>query len=73
MAVHSNIDAFFVFPGPDSSAGIKGFATLFGIPFVFVQTLVIFRVHDGVFTLSERYQPKGVAIVDTAVEQHQNH
>ena len=68
--MHINIDAFFVFPAPDSSAGIKGFAALDGIPFVFAQALVIFRVHDGVFALGKWYPAKGVAIVDTAVRKY---
>ncbi len=36
LSVHLNTEAFFVFPSPDSSAGVKGVYALHGIPFVFV-------------------------------------
>jgi len=36
LSVHLNTDAFFVYPGPDSSGGIKGVSAFDDIPFVFV-------------------------------------
>ncbi len=35
LSVHLNTDAFVVYPGPDSSGGIKGVYGLDGLPFVF--------------------------------------
>jgi len=42
------------------------------VPFVFAQSLEIFRVNDSVFALSEWYPAKGVAVTDAAVEQCQS-
>ena len=71
--MHLNRAFSFVYGVPDTTSSIKGASTFAGIPFVFVQALVIFRVNDGIFTLGKRYPAKRVAIVDTAVRKHKNH
>ena len=72
LTVHLNRPPF-VFADPFTPGGIICIFELFCMPFVFIQWLVIFRVHYGVFTLSKRDPAKGVAVVDAAVEQYQSH
>ena len=72
LAMHLNMLPL-VFTQMNPPGGIKGVFALNRVPFVFVQSLVIFGVHYGVFALSERDPAEGVAVVDAAVEQYQNH
>ena len=71
FAMHLNMLPL-VFTQMNPPGGIKGVFALNRVPFVFVQSLVIFGVHYGVFALSERYPAKGVAVMDAAVEQCQS-
>jgi len=38
-----------------------------GIPFVLIQSLEIFRIDDGVFSLGKRYPAESVAVAGPAV------
>ena len=71
MPVHPDRNIlFFVVNG---SAGIEGMCVLDGKPFVFIQSLEIIQIDDGVFPLSKRYPAEGVAVAGSAVQQRQCH
>ena len=59
-------DAFF-------SVGVEGSCILSGIPFVFIQSLEIHRIDDGIFSLSKLYPAEGVAVAGPAVQHRQSY
>ena len=67
LAVHLNMLPL-VFSQMNPPDGIIGVFALICVPFVFVQALEILRIDDGVFALSERYPPKGVAVAQPTVQ-----
>jgi len=69
FTVHPDRNKFFA--GGNGSSGIEGPFALDGKPFVFIQSLEILRIDDGVFSLSKRYPPEGVAVARLAVNQRQ--
>ena len=73
LTVHLNRHPLFAFADSDTSGGIKCIFELFGVPFMFVQSLEIFRVNYSVFALCKWDSAEGVAIADAAVEQYQSH
>jgi hypothetical protein len=66
LAVHLNI-LDFVFTQMNPPAGIKGVFVLLGMPFVLIQSLEIFRIDDGVFSLSKLYPAEPIAVAAPAV------
>ena len=59
-------DAFF-------SVGVEGPCILGGVPFVFIQSLEILRIDDGILSLSELYPPEGVAVAAPPVQHRQSY
>ena len=56
-----------VFTEIDAPAGIISVFALNSVPFVFIQSLEIFRVDDCVLSLCQRYLAEGVAVAGPAV------
>jgi hypothetical protein len=64
-AVHFGMYALSLFKrGPD---GITGVSATVGVPFIFVQPVVIFGVHDGEFVAGQGYSAEWVAVTGLAV------
>jgi len=68
LAMHLNMLPL-VFTQMNPPGGIKGVFALNHVPFVFIYSLVIFGVDDGVFALSERDAAEGVAVADAAIQK----
>ena len=45
----------------NNSLSVEGMSAVNSIPFVCTYPLIIVRVHNGVFTLSQWYPPEGIA------------
>ena len=65
FTVHRNI--FFLFPDAVTTAGIESVTMSYCTPFVLIQSLEIFGIDDGVFSLCQRYPSESVAVADPAV------
>ena len=51
----------------NGSDGIERIMAPGGMPFVLIQSLEIFGIDDGTFSLSKRYPAEGVAVAGPAV------
>lgn len=71
ISVHPYYLSLGTFVALSSAECVEHLFCSLDVPFVFAQALVIFRVNDSVFALSERYPAKGVAVTDTAEEKGQ--
>jgi len=71
LSMHLNGDSLLA--NPRIPARIIGHRTPDHVPFVFIQSLEIFRIDDGVFALGKRYPAEGVAVTGPAVQQRQCH
>ena len=69
FTVHPDIFSFF--PGAGTTDGIVSITPFGGVPFVLIQSLEIFRIDDGVFSLGKRYPAERIAVACPAVKQHQ--
>ena len=58
-----------VFTQMNPPGGIIGVFALIHVPFVFAQSLVIFRVDDGVFSPGEWDAAEGVAVAEAAIQK----
>ena len=67
FAVHLYCAFFLVYAVPGTTGGVKGARALASIPFVFIETLVMFGVHYGVFAPCKGNPAKGVAVADAAI------
>ena len=65
FTVHPDPD--FPFPWADTTDGIESVTALDSVPFVLIQSLEIFGIDDGVFSLCQRYPSESVAVADPAV------
>jgi hypothetical protein len=65
FTVHPDPDS--IFPWAYTTDGIESVTALDSMPFVLIQSLEIFRVDDGVFSLSKRYPAESVAVAGPAV------
>ena len=66
FTVHPDIGCLF--RGADTTDGIESVAALDSMPFVLIQSLVIFGIDYGVFALSKRYPAESIAVADPAVK-----
>jgi hypothetical protein len=72
LAVHLNMFPLFI-TYMDPADGVISVFGLVGVPFVFIQSLEIFRIDDGVLSLSKRYPAESVAVTRPAVNQRQGY
>jgi len=70
LAVHVNGDTASVSAERGVALGVEGVAVFGDVPFVLVQSLVIFGIHDGEFALGQAYPAKGVAVAKPTIEKH---
>ena len=65
FTVHPDIGCLI--PGAGATDGIESVAVLDSMPFVLIQSLEIFRIDDGVFSLCKRNPAESVAVAGPAV------
>ena len=66
FTVHPDICCLF--RGAGTTDGIESITPLGGVPFVLIQSLEIFRIDDGVFSLCKRYPAERIAVAGPAVK-----
>ena len=65
LPVHPDIGCLF--RRADATDGIKSVILPDSMPFVFIQSLEIIRIDDGVFALSKRYPAERIAVAAPAI------
>jgi len=64
-AVHFGMDSLSIFKS--GSDGVAGVSADVSMPFMLVQSFIIFRVHDGVFAACKWYPAERVAVTNATV------
>lgn len=67
QVVHLQISSRLFFAVGERVNGVKGVDALVGVPFIFLQTVVILRINDGEFAKRQRYPAERIAVANPPI------